>query len=58
MPYLVFSKKQHNSKLSSAANYRWRFKGQKYKVNITKIVSSVLLLAPYLSREILLNLQF
>ena len=27
MPYLLFLKKQQNLKLSSAANYRWRFKG-------------------------------
>ena len=27
MPYLLFLKKQQNSKLSSAANDRWRFKG-------------------------------
>ena len=27
IPYLLFLKKQHNLKLSSAANYRWRFKG-------------------------------
>ena len=27
MPYLLFLKKQQNFKLSSAANYRWRFKG-------------------------------
>ena len=25
MPYLLLLKKQQNSKLSSAANYRWRF---------------------------------
>ena len=28
MPYLLFLKKRQNFKLSSAANYRWRFKGQ------------------------------
>ena len=27
MPYLLFLKKQQNLKVSSAANYRWRFKG-------------------------------
>ena len=27
MPYLLFLKKQQNLKLSSAANYRWRFMG-------------------------------
>ena len=27
MPYLLILKKQQNLKLSSAANYRWRFKG-------------------------------
>ena len=27
MPYLLFLKKQQVLKLSSAANYRWRFKG-------------------------------
>ena len=27
VPYLLFLKKQHNLKLSSAANYRWRFMG-------------------------------
>ena len=27
MPYLLFLKKQHNLKLSSAANYRWHFMG-------------------------------
>ena len=26
MPYLLFLKKQQNLKLSSAANYSWRFK--------------------------------
>ena len=30
MPYLLFLKKQQNLKLSSAANYRWRFKDEKY----------------------------
>ena len=29
MPYLLFLKKQQNLKLSSAANYRWRFMGFK-----------------------------
>ena len=28
MPYLLFSKKRQNLKLSSAANYRWRFMGK------------------------------
>ena len=32
MPYLLFLKKQQNLKLSSAANYRWRLKGQLYVV--------------------------
>ena len=27
MPYLLFLKKRQNLQLSSAANYRWRFKG-------------------------------
>ena len=27
MPYWLFLKKRQNLKLSSAANYRWRFKG-------------------------------
>ena len=27
IPYLLFLKKRQNLKLSSAANYRWRFKG-------------------------------
>ena len=27
MPYLLFLKKRQNFKLSSAANYRWLFKG-------------------------------
>ena len=26
MPYLLFSRRRQNFKLSSAANYRWRFK--------------------------------
>ena len=29
MPYLLFLRKQQNLKLSSAANYRWRFKETK-----------------------------
>ena len=32
MPYLLFLKKQQNLKLSSAANYRWRFKGYKFSL--------------------------
>ena len=27
IPYWLFLKKRQNFKLSSAANYRWRFKG-------------------------------
>ena len=27
IPYLLFLKKEHNLKLSSAANYRWRLMG-------------------------------
>ena len=30
MPYLLFLKKQHNIKLSSAANYRWSFFGESF----------------------------
>ena len=30
MPYLLFLKKQQNLKLSSAANYTWRFMSLRY----------------------------
>ena len=34
MPYLFCLKKQQNLKLSSAANYRWRFMGQSCRIQI------------------------
>ena len=36
MPYLLFLKKQRNLKLSSAANYRCRYKG--YELYETKFI--------------------
>ena len=37
MPYLLLLKKWQNLKLSSAANYRWRFKGKGFETrNNTK----------------------
>ena len=40
MPYLLFLKKQRNLKMSSAANYRWRFIGQNdaYQLKGSKFV--------------------
>ena len=43
MPYLLFLKKHQNLKLSSAANYRWRFKGLK-GLRLPGLLASVLVL--------------
>ena len=42
MPYLFFSKKKQNLKLSSAANYRWHFKGKYESAFVVVVVVSLL----------------
>ena len=55
MPYLLFMKKQRNLKLSSAANYRWRFIGLKI---VEFIVETALVVVYFCSYKINTSLLF
>ena len=58
MPYLLFFKKRQNFYLSSAANYRWRFKG--YAMIIVRILDCIpiAISLEFINTEITPNLKW